>query len=89
LGFFRATVTNQTDTILAFVNEHPVRVPPGSRAADAVRTFDPALADRVDASQAYLTDGRGIRIEPGTVLSPGDIIRAVVSARRAEPDADA
>jgi hypothetical protein len=82
-------VTNQADTILAFVNEHPVRVPPGASAADAVRALDAAIADRVASGQAYLTDGRGIRIEPGTPLTPGDIVRAVVSARRAEPDADA
>ena len=82
-------MTNQTDTILAFVNERPVRVPPGATAADLVRAFDAALAGRLDSGQAYLTDGRGIRIEPGTPVTPGDIIRAVVSARRAESDADA
>ena len=89
LGFSRVTVKNPTDAILAFVNEHPVRVPPGACAADAVRAFDPALADRVASNQAYLTDGRGIRVEPGAVLTSGDIIRAVVSARRGEPHADA
>jgi hypothetical protein len=82
-------VTHPTHTILAFVNERPVLVPPGACAADAVRAFDPALADRMEGDQGYLTDGRGIRIEPGAVVTPGDIIRAVVSARRGEPNADA
>jgi hypothetical protein len=75
--------------LLAFVNERPVRTPPGSSVADAVRLLDAALSDRVTAGQAYLTDGRGIRIPAETPLATGDIIRVVVSARRSEPDADA
>lgn len=82
-------MTDTTDTVLAFVNERPVQAPRAGAAADAVRAFDPALAERLAAGQAYLTDGRGIRIEPAAPVSPGDIIRVVVSARRQEPDADA
>jgi len=81
-------VTNSTESVLAFVNERPVRVAPGGAVADAVAALDPALAERVADGAAYLTDGRGIRIEPGTALASGDIIRVVVSARRAEPHAD-
>lgn len=82
-------MTDTTDTVLAFVNERPVRAPRSGVAVDAVRAFDPALAERLAAGQAYLTDGRGIRIEPAAPVSPGDIIRVVVSARRSESDADA
>ena len=82
-------MTDTSDTVLAFVNERPVRAPRAGAAVDAVRALDPALAERLAAGQAYLTDGRGIRIEPGAPVSPGDIIRVVVSARRTEADADA
>lgn len=79
---------NSTESVLAFVNERPVRVSPGGAVSDAVVAFDPALAERVADGAAYLTDGRGIRLEPGRPLAAGDIIRVVVSARRAEPHAD-
>jgi hypothetical protein len=82
-------VTNSPETLLAFVNERPVRLPPGASVAEAVRALDPPLADRLAAGQAYLTDGRGIRIAADAPLATGDIIRVVVSARRTEPDADA
>ncbi|HEX9165784.1 MAG TPA: hypothetical protein VF862_07715 [Gemmatimonadales bacterium] len=81
-------MTHSTESVLAFVNERPVRVPPGGAVSAAVAAFDPVLAARVADGAAYLTDGRGIRIEPGTPLAAGDIIRVVVSARRAEPHAD-
>ena len=72
--------------IRAFVNESPVLVPTGSPALAAVEAFDPVLADTVVAGKAYLTDGRGIRLEAGTSISPGAIIR-VISIRAAR-DAD-
>ncbi len=74
-------------TVRAFVNEVPVLVPAGAPAVAAVEAFDPVLAERVRAGEAYLTDGRGIRMEPGTTLSPGAILR-VLTARTAR-DADA
>jgi hypothetical protein len=72
----------------AFVNEAPVSLPAGAVALDAVQAFDPALASRVVAGEAYLTDGRGIRLEANASLAPGAILRVVVSARAAR-DADA
>lgn len=71
-----------------FVNEQPVSVRPGGTALQAVAALDQALAERVAARGAYVTDGRGIRLAPEDVLSAGAIIRVIVSARR-EPDADA
>jgi len=48
------------------------------------------LLARLDDGTAYLTDGRGIRIDPGAPLAAGAILRVVKSARRAsESDADA
>ena len=73
-----------------FVDAHPVDVAPGSSARDAVAARDPALLPRLDAGTAYLTDGRGIRLDAGAPLAAGAIVRVVKSARRgAEADADA
>jgi hypothetical protein len=71
-----------------FVDASPVEVRPGSVARDAVAARDPALLGRLEDGTAYLTDGRGIRIDPGAPLAAGAILRVVKSARRA-PDADA
>lgn len=79
-----------TESLSAFINERPVRVPTGTRALDAVRRLDPALAARIESGEGYLTDGRGIRLQGDEVLTGGAIVRAVITARRgAEPDADA
>lgn len=73
-----------------FVNERPVEIGRDDDVSAAVRAFDPALARRLEEPGVFVTDGRGIRIEAGAALSPGAILRVVVSARRGEgPDADA
>jgi hypothetical protein len=73
-----------------FVDAQAVDVRPGAVARDAVAARDPSLLPRLDDGTAYLTDGRGIRLEPGEPLTAGAILRVVRSARRAtEPDADA
>ena len=46
-----------------FVDAHPVDVAPGSTARDAVAARDPAVLSRLDDGTAYLTDGRGIRLD--------------------------
>lgn len=74
-------------TMRAFVNEAPVLVPAGAAALAAVEAFDPVLAGKVSAGGAYLTDGRGVRMEPGTPLSPGAILRVITT--RTDRDADA
>ena len=76
--------------IPVFVNDHPVSLPPGATAADAVAAFDPALAERLRSGAASLTDGRGLALSPEQPLFPGAIVRVIVSARRAPaegPDA--
>ena len=73
-----------------FVDAIAVEVEPGSVARDAVAARDPSLLARLDDGTAYLTDGRGIRLDPGAPLAAGAILRVVKSARRAsESDADA
>ncbi len=71
-----------SDTLQVFVNERLVVVNAGATALDAVRAADPALAARVAAAEASLTDGRAVELSPGAVVAPGAIIRVVVSARR-------
>ena len=71
-----------TPALRAFVNERPVSLAEGATVAEAVRAFDPALADRLAEGAAFATDGRGIEIAPDRALRPGAIVRVVVSARR-------
>jgi hypothetical protein len=85
-----AIVTPVPEALTAFVNERPVRVPPGADALAAVAALDATLAERVRAGGAYLTDGRGIRCALDTPLVPGAILRVIVPARRGpEAHADA
>lgn len=76
-----------TGELQVFVNERLVTVPAGTTALDAVRAADPALAARVDAAEASLTDGRAVPLQAGTPVANGSIIRVVVSARRREREA--
>ena len=79
------------DTIRVFINEIPLAIPPGSTVRQAVEIHDAALLDLLDDGRAYVTDGRGITLEPDATLHGGSILRVVVSRRRAslEPHADA
>ena len=76
-------------SIRVFVNTTAVDLPAGADAAAAVRTADPALLDRVTSGSAYLTDGRGIELDPATPLSGGAILRVVLRAKRGSNGADA
>ena len=73
-----------------FVDSIAVDVAPGAVARDAVAACDADVLARLDDATAYLTDGRGIRLDPGAPLSAGAILRVVKSARRGtDSDADA
>jgi hypothetical protein len=72
------------DTIRVFVNAGPIDLPSGASVAQAVRLFDPALELQIASGAAYVTDGRGIEIDPSASLSGGAILRVVVRARRSE-----
>ena len=50
--------------------------------AEAVRLFDPAFERQIASGAAYVTDGRGIEIDPASPLAGGAILRVVVRARR-------
>ena len=78
-----------TAPLLVFVNDRPVRVSPDTTSAGAVAACDPALAAKLRDGQAYLTDGRGIRLAESGPVFAGAILRVVVSARGERPEADA
>ena len=70
------------DPIRVFVNGGPLDLPAGADVAHALRLFDPGLERQIAAGTAYVTDGRGIEIDPTAPLSGGAILRVVVRARR-------
>ena len=73
-----------------FVDAIAVEVGPGAVARDAVAACDAGVLARLEDGTAYLTDGRGIRLDPAAPLAAGAIVRVVKSARRVpESDADA
>ena len=72
------------DTIRVFVNAGALDLPSGADVAQAVRLFDPGLERQIAGGTAYVTDGRGIEIDPTAPLVGGAILRVVVRARRSE-----
>ena len=78
-----------SETIRVFVNTGRVDLPAGANVVDAVRAADPSLVDKISSGAAYVTDGRGIEIDPSTLLESGAILRVVVRARARSTDADA
>jgi len=78
-----------TGPIAVFVNDRLVRIPGGAPASAAVAAHDPGLGDALTRGEAYLTDGRGIRLSPETVVFSGAILRVVLSARGGREEADA
>jgi hypothetical protein len=75
-------------TIRVFVNGGVVDLPAGTAVAEAVCTFDADLGQQMACGAAYVTDGRGIEVDPSEPLASGAILRVVVRARRGA-DADA
>ncbi|MGH7510403.1 MAG: hypothetical protein ACREMZ_13160 [Gemmatimonadales bacterium] len=79
-----------TDSIRVFVNASAVDLPPDAGVAEAVRAFDPDLERQVLSGAAYVTDGRGLELDPASRLAAGAILRVAVRARRVgSSDADA
>lgn len=68
--------------IRVYVNSAPVELPPGADGWAAVRAADAALAERLGQSRAYLTDGRGIELDPAAPLRAGAILRVVMRSAR-------
>ena len=73
----------------AFVNERGIEVEAGATVADAIRAFDPGLAQRVATGErSRVTDARGIEVALDDPVHAGDIFRVVVSARDASGRVD-
>ena len=68
--------------IRIFINEEPLTVPSGATVRAAVGQHDAALLESLDGGRAYVTDGRGVELDPDIVLHGGSILRVVVSRRR-------
>jgi hypothetical protein len=78
-----------TTALRIFINGVPVDVAPESDVSAALRSHDPALADRVAAGAAVVTDARGIEIGGSQRLAAGSILRVVVRAKRGAGSGDA
>ncbi len=73
-----------TGRVRIFVDERPHAVPAGATVMEAVVGEDADLAAALRDGRAYVTDGVGRPIDPGTTVFPGAILRVVRSARRNE-----
>ena len=69
-----------SELLTVFVNARAVHVPQGATALDAVRAFDAAAAEAVNAGMRRLTDSRGLPVAPTVPVHSGAIFR-LVSAR--------
>ena len=69
-----------TDPLTVFVNARAVQVPVGATVLDAVRAFDLAEGEAVDAGTRGVTDSRGLPVSASTPVHGGAIFR-LVSAR--------
>ncbi len=76
-------------SVTVFVNERPTLVSAPATVLSAVEAHDRTLIPQLEGGRAYVTDGRGIRLQPDAALEAGAILRVIVSARRQESDADA
>jgi hypothetical protein len=69
-------------TLRVFVNARALDLPAGADVRQAVRAYDAGLAGQLEAGAAYVTDGRGIELDPTAPLTGGAILRVAVRARR-------
>ena len=75
--------------IRVFINEVPLAVPAGSTVRQAVAVHHAVLLDSLDDGRAYVTDGRGVTLEPDASIQEGSILRVVVSRRRGSRESHA
>lgn len=71
--------------IPVFVNDRMVSVEAGVPASQAAAAAGPDVAAALAEGRAYLTDGRGIRVDAEAPVHAGAILRVIVSARQADP----
>ncbi len=72
-----------------FIDGTGLDVPPGTTVLTAMHMHDGAIAERVAAGTAYVTDARGIEVGPDDRLAAGSILRVVPRARRGGGTGDA
>jgi hypothetical protein len=77
-----------TATVRVFINGNMVDVGQGATVADALLALGGGVAEKLAAGVAYVTDGRGIELDPTAPLANGAILRVVVRARRGTADVD-
>jgi hypothetical protein len=77
-----------SDPVRVFVNAQMVELPVGATAAEAIGLVDQALLERVVTGAAFITDGRGIALDPAATLQSGAIIRVGLRAKSRSADAD-
>jgi hypothetical protein len=73
---------DMTGTIRVFVNASALELPAGADVERAIFAYDPTLLPRIGTGSVYVTDGRGIELEPQVLLANGAILRVVKRARR-------
>ncbi len=85
-----------SEPIPVFVNDQALRLPGTATVREAVRAFDPALADRLpppgqeaEGTATRVTDARGLPLSPEAPLHAGAILRVARSARATPGGADA
>ena len=75
--------------IRVFVNGKALDLPTGAGVVEALLAYEPGLERQVEGGSLYITDGRGIDVEPGSPLVNGAILRVGVRARRGSEGGDA
>ena len=68
--------------IRVFLNDRGYALPAGSCVRDAVRTAVPELLAFAESGDAFVTDGRGLRVTLDSLLPAGAILRVSRSSRR-------
>ena len=71
-----------------FIDGRALEVRAGPTVREALAAYDGLLAVRITEGSAFVTDGRGIRLEPDTSLAAGSILRVVRSSRGPAEEAD-
>lgn len=79
---------SEPERFTIFIDEKAVSAAPDSKVLDALRERDPATARLLEEGTAYVTDGVGRRIDPGTRVRAGDIFRIVRSAPRGSQESE-
>ena len=77
-----------SDTLRVFVNAEMIDLPAGATVADAIRTIDQSILEKIADGAAFVTDGRGIALRPSDPLASGAIIRLGIRASTRSADAD-